>query len=215
MVRLLPVVAIAAGLVASYSLSARAADQTVRGKIFKVRDPLPGGDPSPRYVVSSGREVASDNTTVGDPVTNGATLQIIANGATSTEQTFVLPPGPLVSGGAGWKALGTPPVGYYYQDRAGLNGPVKAVIIKKSANGIFTLHAVVVGHLGPGPQPHVTVLPPAPGTDGGIIFTIGGGGDRYCLAFGGAAGGAVSNSPAGSGNKRFRIFNATAEVGCP
>src|SRR6266403_4999995 len=80
-----------------------AADHSVLGKSFLVKDPAPAGDPSLRSIVVAAKEPASDDALFGDPLANGATLEIIANGATSTVQTFSLPPGAAVNG-AGWKA---------------------------------------------------------------------------------------------------------------
>jgi len=67
----------------------------------------------------------------------------------------------------------------------------------------------------------VILAPPAAGTDGGMIFTIGGG-DTYCVRFGGPAGGIVKNTPrVGSSafQKSFKIrstaFRVPHEAGCP
>jgi arylsulfatase A-like enzyme len=78
---------------------------------------------------------------------------------------------------------------------------------------------VLQGALGPGPQPHITIVPPAPGTDGAMLFTINGG-DTYCVAFGGLAGGTIENTPSnGTPNKVFRIVSSaampTTAAGCP
>jgi hypothetical protein len=72
------------------------------------------------------------------------------------------------------------------------------------ATGVFVVKAVVLGSQGPDPQPRDTVLPPAPGTDGGAIPTVPGGGVYY-MAFGGDAGGKVTNA----------IIAPTVEAGCP
>jgi len=121
-------VTVAATLSTSAS-SARAADQTVLGKVLVIKDPKPGVDPSLRSVVAMGKELLSTNTIVGDPVANGVTVDIIANGASPSTQTFTLPPGASVSGSPGWKVLGT--VGFSYKDALGANGPVKTAIIKR------------------------------------------------------------------------------------
>jgi hypothetical protein len=102
---------------------AGAADQTVLGKTFVVKDPQAGVDPSYRTVVARGKELLSDNAVVGDPVANGATVEIIANGASPTVQVFTLLPGAAVSGSPGWKTLGDPILGYSYKDGLGVNGP--------------------------------------------------------------------------------------------
>src|SRR5262249_41428471 len=136
-----------------------------------------------------------------------------------TDQTFTLPAGASLGGSPGWKALGHPVIGYSYKDAAGTHGPVKAAMIKKGANGTFIVKATLKGALGPGPQPHITVVPPAPGTDGGMRLTINGG-STYCVAFGSTAGGAVTNAPGGgTPNKLFKIVSnamtPTTQAGCP
>src|SRR5262249_28177286 len=103
----------------------------------------------------------------------------------------------------------------------GVNGPIKVALIKNAGNGTFILKIAAKGALGPGPQPHIMVVPPAPGTNGGMKFTINGG-DSYCVNFGGAAGGAVTNAPS-TGTVAFqKVFNITSktmsptsEAGCP
>ena len=52
----------------------------VFGQSFVVKDPLPGVDPSRRRVTVLGREPLSDDILVGNPIVNGATVQIIAHG---------------------------------------------------------------------------------------------------------------------------------------
>src|SRR5262245_11970456 len=183
---ILSVVALLIGLGASAS-ALGAVDQVVLGKFFVVEDPAPGLDPSLRSVDVFGDERTSTGTIVGDPVRNGATLEIIANGPTATDQLFTLPAGTSVNGSAGWNALGSPVSGFRYRDSLGMNGPVKVAVIKRSGRH-FRVVVTLRGALGPGPQPHILIVPPAPGTDGGILLTINGG-DTYCVAFGGPAGG--------------------------
>ena len=94
-----------------------------------------------------------------------------------------------------------------------MNGPVKTAQLKKGSNGTFVVKAKIVGKL-PGAMGAVTLRPPAPGTDGGMIFTIIGG-DRYCVTFGGTAGGLVTNSVNKSFTVKATTVNPTAETGCP
>ena len=210
-----PALALALTVTAVLASRAGAADQTVRGKNFLVKDPKPGVDASKRGIGVVATESASNDSLVGNPLANGATVEIIANGTNPGDQVFTLPAGAAAPGVPGWKALGNPVAGYMYKDAAGANGPVKTALIKKAGNGAFIVIVNIKGALGPGAQPHITVLPPAPGTDGGMRFTIGGGGDSYCVAFGGAAGGKVINAPAkGTPNKLFKIVAPTAEA-CP
>jgi arylsulfatase A-like enzyme len=179
----------------AFALPADAAEQIVSGKYFVVKDPAPGLDAAMRSVVVFGKEYTSNDTIVGDPVLKGATLEIIANGATSTAQRFTLPAGAALNGSAGWSTLDSPILGYSYDDPLGTNGPVRGALIEKVGQ-VFMVRVVIDGALGPGPQPHLEVVPPAPGSDGGMRFTINGG-DTYCLAFGGSAGGLVENGPSG------------------
>ena len=169
---------------------------TVRGKTFLVRDPSAGADPTQRKVLVRARELASDDALVGNPVTNGASLRIIANGATPSSQTFSLPAGPQ------WSTIGT--FGFRYRDAGGTNGPVKLVQILKTPGGVFLAKVLILGRNG-----SLTVAPPNPGTDGGMVFTINTGAS-YCVKFGSTAGGTIS-----AGNATlFRARNPTGE-GCP
>ena len=54
------------------------------------------------------------------------------------------------------------------------------------------------------------VIPPNPGDNGGIILDVIGG-DRYCVAFGGSAGGSETRDTA----LRWKIQKAGAQPGCP
>ena len=159
------------------------ADQQILGKRILLKDPKhvgnPSGvDPTKRKVLVIAREVGSSATIFGDPMADGATLQIIANGATPSQQVVAIPSGSdwrVINGGYKWTNLGT------------ANIPVKIVIFKSSGD-TFLLKILLDGNLsGPG----VSVLPPAGGTEDGLIFTVGGGGDTYCVSYGGPAGGKV------------------------
>src|SRR5205085_894483 len=119
------------------------------------------------------QERSSDDTIVGDPLANGASLDVVANGATSSAQTFSLPK-------EGWKRIGS--LGFQYSSRIP-GGAVKKARIRRTSGGIFQMSVLVLGRGG-----DVTVVPPDPGSDGGFILTLTGG-DRYCAGFGGAAGG--------------------------
>src|SRR4029077_2624983 len=107
--------------------------------------------------------------------------------------------------------LADPLVGYKYVDpNPGTIGPVKTAIIKRPPNNKpFILKAVILGANGPGPQPHITLLPPAPGTDGAVIFTIGS--ERYCMTFGGASLGKIVNQPDPTGEKTFKIVSTATQ----
>jgi cysteine-rich repeat protein len=193
--------------------------QTILGKSFLVKDPRPlgaptGGNPDKRAVVILGKEGNSDNTVSGDPIANGVTITIFANGRTATSQIIQVPGGAKPPGPVhGWKAAGG---GFKFSNptKAGSAPgiPVKSVLIKKTPSGTFLLKVALSGKL----QGAVDVVPPGPGTDGGMVLAIGGGA-TYCVNFGGAAGGKVINGP-GAGiflPKVFKITRPTTEAGCP
>jgi hypothetical protein len=174
--------------------------QPVLGKSLVVRDPDPL-DPSKRKLIVVAVEPASPDTIdVATLVANGATVTISTEGATATSQTFSMP--------APWSAIGT--TGAKYTDAAGANGPVKVALLKKTGAGIMKLKVKVLASLGPGPQPHVVVVPPNPGTGAQAVLTVNGGAS-YCVAFGDAAGGVVTNKAA----KAFKVAKPTAESCAP
>ncbi|HYC00992.1 MAG TPA: DUF6351 family protein [Candidatus Limnocylindrales bacterium] len=184
------VVALAIGLLAAGP--AAAATQLILGRSFQVGDP--SGDPSGRRIVGSAQESSSANTVEGDPTSSGATLTIIADGATPTTQTFELP-------ASGWSAIGD--VGYQWSNASHPASPVRRAIIKRTTRGVFLLKVQVDGRSGP-----VEVVPPAPGVSGSFILTIGNG-DGYCAGFGGAAGGQMPRND----SRQWTVKRPTAE-GC-
>jgi acetyl esterase/lipase len=176
--------------------AAHAADQAVLGTVLTVKNPSTA---TRRKVIVKAKETASDDTLVGDPVTNGATVTITLNGANPSEVTYSLPAGtdpttqkPYWSGDV--------VRGFKYRDRDGDNGPVKMAQIKLR-NGVFRLKVVVDGKRGP-----VTLLPPDPGTDGCVLFGIAGG-DSYSLQF---ADGKLKNK----GSALFKVAKPTSEGIC-
>ncbi len=195
---------------------ARADTHTILGGRFDVRG-WSDGDPARRVVLVMANEgPASTDPFVGDPTVAGATLRVVARGdGAVSDETFDLP-------AAGWISffkLHDWPVykGFIYSN-AVTGGAVRSVVIKRSgyaspegtpppdppAPGIFRVKVLLVGRYGP-----LDVLPPNPGTDGGIVLTLGGG-DAYCVGFGSAAGGRTVANTA----HRFAITKPTAE-GCP
>ncbi len=174
------------------------ATQLVLGKRFMLADPRPGGDPTLRRGTLLARETNSSATVVGDPVTNGASITIVANGRVPSSQTLLLP-------NDSWRATST---GFRYDDRRAVHGPVQMVDVHRNSRGSFEIAVRITS-----PQGVFSVVPPDPGTDGGFSLTLttGGIGDTYCVAFGGAAGGAVTNN----GTKLFKVTKPTATAGCP
>jgi len=191
------------GIVALGLGTASAADQLVLGKLILIKNPVPG-QPESRYVKVFAKE-AGGATVVGDPTVGGATLRVIANGGTPSDETFNLP-------ASGWigKTNTAGLVYYKYRmDKLSPN-PVKGAFIKITPSGIFFIKALALAKLGP-----LNVVPPNPGTDAAIVLAIGGG-DTYCSGFGGDAGGTLINDPPGNPFKVFAVKNPTAEIGaCP
>ena len=165
--------------------------QLVRGSSFRVRNP---GYETQRKVTGQARERNSNDTIVGDPVASGASLEVVANGATSSVQTFDLPK-------EGWRRIGS--FGFQYSNRLP-GGPVSKASIKKTSNGTLQMKLVILGRYG-----SLTVVPPNPGSDGGFVLTLGGG-DRYCVGFRGAAGGVAVRDDA----TQWYVKSPTAEA-CP
>ena len=192
--------ALAAAALMLWGTSARAADQTILGRLLLVKDPAPDASPDPtkRKIKVLGKELPSTNTIVGDPTTMGASLRVIANGATDYDQTFPLP-------AAGW--AGVPGLKLKYSD-AGVHGPVRKAVLY-SNSGKFIFKALVSGEYG-----LISIEAPNPGTDGAAVLSITGG-DNYCMMFGGAAGGTLINFPSGNPFKVFAVKRATSENGCP
>ena len=72
------------------------------------------------------RALNSHSSTGGD-----ATIQVIANGTTNSDQTYILDAG-------GWRALGS--VGFKYLGPTGVDGdPVKLVLLKRTLGGTAML----------------------------------------------------------------------------
>jgi YVTN family beta-propeller protein len=178
--------------------------QSIRGSSILVKDPQPNVDPSLRKLVIVAREVLSPNTVDGNPLANGATLTVNLSGASPSSQSFYLPPGAQLPGSTvGWKAVSG---GFRYRDAAGANGPVKTFFIKKNGAGLFQLKAVAKGLNG-----LISVLPPTGGAAYATATLQIGGGDTYCVWFGGLGGGPVSSNTL----QTFKVRNVTSEASCP
>jgi hypothetical protein len=177
--------AAAAGIACAASL-AFAAEQTILGRSLTVKDPKPGVDATKRRIASASKEKGSSATIVGDPTlagsAGGAILQVFAFGATSSNQSFVLPQGTSSTGKPFWTATDTNGPGFKYKDPRGENGPVESVRLKRSPSGKFSIKVEITGKNGP-----VNVVPPNPGTSGCVALKLGmaaSAGDRYSLQFG-------------------------------
>jgi len=191
------------GLLAYGLGTAWAADQLVLGKLMLINDPVPGQADSPLVKVFA--KESGGPTIVGDPAVGGATLRVIANGGTPSDETFNLP-------SSGWTAKTNSAGLVYYKYRTDkvLGNPVRSAFIKRTPSGILQIKALAMAKLGP-----LNVVPPNPGTDAAIVLAIGDG-DTYCSGFGGDAGGTLINEPPGNPFKLFAVKNPTAEIGaCP
>jgi hypothetical protein len=182
---------------------ALAADQTILGRVLTVKNP---GDPIKRKIVGVGKEKASPNTIVGNPTTIGPTgggiVRVIANGGSSSDQSFALPQGTSSSGKPFWVATGS--TGYKYRDSKGDQGPVKGVTIKRSGSGNFLIKVTLSGRNGA-----VNVTPPNPGTSGFVTLEIGQvAGERYCVQYG------PESQIKNNGTKLFRAKKPLNQ-GCP
>ena len=174
-------------------------DRLIRGRRLQVRDrrSTESGRRALLFGTESDTEVGP--TIDGDPTVHGATLRVIANGVTASDQTYVLD-------AAGWAIASA---GFRYSGPTGGDGdPVKKVLLKRANSGTAQVRVVLNGSIG---TQSLDVVPPNMGDDGGLILDIGGGGGRYCVAFGGAAGGTeVQDTATG-----WRVLSASMEPGCP
>jgi hypothetical protein len=170
----------------------------ILGKKILVKNPT--GDESTRKTVATAKEAATDlgPTIIGDPTVTGATLRVIVNGPTSSDQTYALD-------AAGWTATGG---GYRYTGPTGLDGdPVRKVTFRRTGGGVALAKILLRGSAGTQP---LSVVPGNPTSNGGFVLTINDGA-TYCVSYGGTAGGTViSNTQA-----MWGVLNATAQPGCP
>ena len=189
----------------STSTSSTTLAPVVLGRTLTINDPAPGddggGDPSKRKIVVAAKEPASnDALDAAMLVRNGATVTIAAFGANSTTQTFPMP--------APWTPIGT--TGAKYADKQGVNGPVKTAVVRRSSSGLFEIRLTISGKVsGDVSQPQVIVVPPNPGFGARVVLQIAGGAS-YCVGFGGAADGQVTNR----GALAFKVSRPSAAV-CP
>ena len=122
---------IAALTLAFLATTVHGADQPIFGSQFLVKNP---STPERRSFVGKAKEKSSPNSLVGDPVVDGATLTVRAEGDNPTAQTFLLPQGTGLNGREFWSGNAT--TGYKYKDSRGEQGPIKYAQIKKTGSGI-------------------------------------------------------------------------------
>jgi hypothetical protein len=170
----------------------------ILGKKILVKNPT--GDESTRKTVATAKEAATDlgPTIIGDPTVTGATLRMIVNGPTSSDQTYALD-------AAGWTATGG---GYRYTGPTGLDGdPVRKVTFRRTGGGVALAKILLRGSAGTQP---LSVVPGNPTSNGGFVLTINDGA-TYCVSYGGTAGGTVLSDT----QAMWGVLNATAQPGCP
>lgn len=175
---------------------AGAVDHAVLGQRFLAKD---GGSEDSRKVIAGGKDQAGALCNVGgNPVLNGATLRVATTGTMPADQIYVLD-------AAGWKKAGKS--GFKYKGPTGGDGdPVKAALIKTKPNGRALVKVVLSGKAG---TQSLDVVPPNLGDDVNLVLDIGNG-DRYCLGYGGAAGGIEVRDDAVS----WQIKSPTVRPGC-
>ena len=116
-----------AGLVATGTAEATAAEKPIGGKLLKMKTDK---EPSKHLVLFKAvKELAIAG--IGDP-TNGATLLIRWNSGATAGRTEAIELDPAL-----WKGLGNPPgsKGWKYTDKAAARGGVKVLLIKPGAKG--------------------------------------------------------------------------------
>ncbi len=173
-----------------------AAERQILGRKIVIGDRT--GAEADRVTVVLGRERASDVPgIVGDPTADGATLRIIAAGAAASDEVYVLRAN-------GWIATAT---GFRFLPRFVGQHPKLSAVIKRTPGNVALLKIVLRGR---GGLRSLDVVPPNPGTAGTAVLRIHGG-DTYCVAFGGAAGGTSGQNDA----ERFRMATATSQPACP
>jgi hypothetical protein len=166
----------------------------IKGKRLLVKDSRPNVDETGRRLTLLAKRTGGPALT-GNPVADGATLNVALAGVLPTEQTFNLPAG-------NWDALGS--AGYRYTDAGGANGPIKTVLLKRSGAGRIMFKVIALGTKG-----LIQVMPPNTGTGATAILVTGT--SRYCTTLGGAAGGSILTNS----ETQFKVKNPTAAVVCP
>jgi len=175
--------------------TAAAGDATILGRALVVAG-TPDADESARTVKMTAHESSSDLATIADPRIGGATLTLVIAGAASSSQSFALAAGR-------WTAV---PNGYQYRmAKTAFGPPVRRVTVTVEPGGVAKMQLVLRGDTGTDP---LLAVPPDSGTEGGITLAIGS--ERYCVRFGGAAGGTTRSDTA----TRWRIVRPLTEAGC-
>ena len=187
--------------IATVTLVSSVEAQTILGNRFDLKE-KPGYPESRRLTVRAQESLGPELVT-GDPATNGAVLQVIVNGATSSSQTILIPAGPRWRGISQVTALDKG-VWKYSESAFNRMTPVKGLSYARSSTGKFKLMLSMDGRYVP-----LEVGAPNPGTYAGIVLTIPNG-PTYCVNFGGVAGGTIGRNDIVG----FRVSKPTAEGTC-
>lgn len=156
------------GMLAS-TVSAAGADATILGRTMAVTSAPPEVE-STRTVTLTAQESPTDVAAIADPRTGGATLTVVVGGANPSSQSFALDAGR-------WTAL---PDGYRYRAAKKASGPpVRKVTLTVKPGDAAKMRVVLRGDTGTDP---LLVVPPDPGTEGGVVLAIGNA--RYCARLG-------------------------------
>jgi hypothetical protein len=191
LVRSLVVGFVVASLVASPARSQAVLNLLV-GRKLAVRDRSAGADATRRRVVVTVQQQGGFLSLEGDPTAHGASFAIEVG---AVHQIWSLP-------ASNWRAIRS---GFSYADSLGLNGPVRRLKIRHDARDVFLIKASLSGAKAP-----LDVVPPNPGTEGGIAVVMDAG-QTYCAWYGGVAGGVVQND----GARVFDVRNPTGPGPCP
>ncbi|MGH7895460.1 MAG: hypothetical protein ACREQL_12385 [Candidatus Binatia bacterium] len=198
----LVIVVVATCLLAGGALPGRA-DQTILGNKFEFKEKP--GIPETRRLKMKATETDSVDVLDGDPAANGATVQVLMYGATSTSQIVTLP------NGTRWRRYPSDPmvpaVKWRYRDSFGSTGisPVLALDLAKLASGKFKVVLAMSARYNA-----IDLTAPNLGTYAGVVITLGGG-TTSCINFGGAVGGSITRND----EARFAIAKPAAEGTCP
>lgn len=169
-------------------------DATILGRAMVVADTQ--SVESTRTVTMTALESPTDLVTIADPRVGGATLTVVLAGAKPSTQSFTLD-------ASGWSAV---PQGYRYRMAKDTSGPpVRKVTMTLERGGAARMRVILRGDTG---TDALLAVPPDPGTEGGVALSIGS--ERYCVRFGGPAGGTVRSDTA----TRWRIVRPVTDAGC-
>src|SRR5262249_15111671 len=126
-----------------------------------------GADPSRRSLATVALEHTSDDTIVGNPSNAGATLTVFTHGASSANQSFVLP-------ASGWHIVNG---GFRYRRPSDGSGAITSLRLTRTGMGVLRLKMRASGRVGP-----IALVPPNPGTGACVRLDVRNG-DSYHVLF--------------------------------